>query len=245
MRFDVNCVLGRWPEGGATFVAADDLLPAMQRLRIDRALVRESAGSYYDAQFSNQALQSLLAGHENLVPCWTILPTTTGEHGSDEEQVATLARNGVRAVCFYPAAHGYRFSAWQCGAMLSLLAERRYVALLDFGQTDFDQIYWLCSTYPELRVVLLTTRYRVLRPLFGLMAECPNVFLELSSLANFRGIEALHARFGPERLLFGSGQPQWEGAGIATILAYSDLPAESLEAINGGNLQRLLDGVQL
>lgn len=151
----------------------------------------------------------------------------------------------MRAICLYPTTHGYPLAAWQCDALLAPLAERHYLLLLERAEAGWEQIAWLCSQYAGLRVLLLNCGYRVLRPLYALLDAYPNLYLDLSTIANFRGIEDLVARFGAERLLFGTGQPRNEGAGIVTALNYSALDEQQREAVEGGNLARLLQEVQL
>lgn len=242
---DVNCVIGTWPDGGPTFYDAEDLLKAMARLGITHALVRHSLGWQHHPAEGNALLMEQLSGQGSLVPCWAALPLITGEMGALQNWLAQLAEAKVRAICLYPMTHGYPLTTWQCDALLAPLAERHYLLLLERAEASWEQIAWLCSQYTDLRVLLLNCGYRVLRPLYALLDAYPNLYLDLSTIANFRGIEDLTARFGAERLLFGTGQPRNEGAGIVTALNYSALDEPQREAIWGGNLARLLQEVQL
>ncbi len=245
LRFDANCVIGTWPDGGPTFYDAEDLRKAMARLGITHALVRHSLGWQHHPAEGNALLTEQLAGQTALAPCWVALPATTGEIGDAQSWLTTLADNKVRAVCIYPTTHGYPLTAWQCDTLLAPLAERRYLLLLERAEADWEQIAWLCSQYAGLHVLLLNCGYRVLRPLYALLDAYSNLYLDLSTIANFRGIEDLVAHFGADRLLFGTGQPRNEGAGIVAALNYSALNDSQREAIWGGNLVRLLQEVQL
>jgi len=243
--FDVNCILGKWPEGGPTLDGAADLLAAMDRLGIVRALVRHSLGWHYNASFGNSVLQREVAGRERLLPCWAALPPMAGELGPIGDWLASLAIHHVRAVCIYPASHGYPLAGWQCDALLAPLAERRYVLLLELNETNWRDLHWLCGSYRCLRIVLLNTGYRVLRPLYALLEAHPNLYLDTSFLTNFCGIEDICSRFGARRLLLGTGQPRSDGAGIVAALNYSPLDQAQLQAISSSNLEQLLEEVQI
>jgi hypothetical protein len=243
-RFDVSCFLGRWSEGGPTLATAAELLAAMDGLSIDRALVRHSLGKEYFAPHANELLFQELAGQERLLPCPVALPLSTGEMGPPQQWLAEWAAHDVRATCLYPQAQGYALTPWQCDSLLAPLAQRRMPVLLELAQASWDALHWLCGAYPTLPVILLNIGYRVLRPLYAQLDLHPNLFVDISTVANFRGIEDLCAHFGAERLLFGTGQPRTDGAGILTALNYADLAPDKRQAIAAGNLKRLLEGVQ-
>ena len=48
----------------------------------------------------------------------------------------------------------YSLDEWQCGDLLSALAERRYVVLLDLDQIDMSDIEDICHTHPGLSLVM-------------------------------------------------------------------------------------------
>lgn len=245
-RFDVNCFLGKWPDGGPTLDDAAVLLEAMERLGIERALVRHTLGWHDVPSLGNSVLMADIAGHEErLVPCWAALPPGTGEMGPLKQWLVALDQSGVRAICLYPTAHGYPLTSWQCDGLLGPLAERHCILLLELSEVQWESLHWLCSAYSGLRVIVLNTYYRVLRPLYALLDAHPNLYVDTSTLCGFRAIEDLCERFGAERLLFGTGQPRADGAGAVAMLAYASLNEDQVQAIAGGNLERLLRGVQL
>ena len=49
-------------------------------------------------------------------------------------------------------------------------------------------------------------------------------------------------RFGPHRLIFGTGLPVWDPALPVTGLTYAGLAPDALAAVAGGTLTALLDG---
>lgn len=242
--FDVNCALGRWPDGGPTYEDAAQLLAAMDGLGIGRALVRHSLGLHHDAAYANALLLEQIGGCERLTPCLTALPPAAGELGPLDDWLAACAAARAGAVILYPASHGYPLADWQLGPLVGALAARRVPLLLEAAEVQWEALHGLLVRYPTLRVVLLSSGYRVLRPLYALLEAHPQLYLDLATMSNFGGVEALVARFGAERFLFGTGQPRADGAGIVTALNYAALGDAQRQAILAGNLTRLIEEVR-
>ena len=243
--YDANCAIGTWPTARPLYETVDGLLAEMARLGIDRALISHTLGRHYDPPQANGLLMGEIAGHDCLSPCWTLLPTSCGEMGTLAELLQALAAAGVRAVRLYPRDHSYTLDDWQCGDLLAALSQRRYVVLLDLDQTHWSEVERLCRAYPGLSVVLTQTGYRQLRPLFAALDRCPNLYVDLSNLTTFLGVEEVLAGYGSSRLLFGTGLPVGDPGGPIARVHYTDAPQADLEAMAHGNLERLLSRVVL
>jgi len=243
--FDANCAVGAWPTDRLVYETVDGLLAEMDRLGIKQALVSHTLAQHFDPPEGNRILVEELAGHERLLPCWTLLPPSCGEMGTVQELVQDLARSSVRAVRLYPRIHSYSLDTWQCGDLLTALSERRYVLLIDMEQTDWSEVARLCEAYLDLSVVITALGYRHLRFLFGLWAHYSNLYCDLSNFSTYLGVEETLQRFNSERLLFGTGLPTLDGGGPIARLFYTRAPESDLEAIAHGNLERLLARVQL
>jgi predicted TIM-barrel fold metal-dependent hydrolase len=150
----------------------------------------------------------------------------------------------VRAARFYPVEHSYSLAEWQCGELFEALAERRYVVLLDLAQSNWGEIERICRTYPHLAVVVTWVGYRQLRPLYALLGRYSNLYVDLSNLSTYLGIEEILERFGSGQLVFGTGLPIADPGGPIARLFYTDAPPATLAAIAHGNIERLLDRVQ-
>ena len=84
--FDSNVYIGRpmkrLPgQSGPTPSSAEDLLQAMNRAGVARALVWHVAQRDSDALTGNDLMGPAIAGHGRLTPSWTLLPPQTGELG--------------------------------------------------------------------------------------------------------------------------------------------------------------------
>jgi hypothetical protein len=243
--FDANCAVGPWPTEKPRYETVEGLLAEMERLGIQRALVSHTLARTYDPVQGNQILMDEIAGHEALLPCWTLLPPACGEMAPPDELLAEMAQAGVRAARFYPREHSYPLAEWQCGELFEALDRRRYVVLLDLAQASWGEIERICRTYSRLALVVTRVGYRELRPLFALLSAHSNLYCDLSNLSTYLGIEEILDRFGSERLLFGTGLPTADPGGPLARLGYTDAPPAALDAIAHGNLDRLLDRVQL
>lgn len=242
--YDANCAVGTWPTDRPVYETVDELLAEMARLGIDRALVSHTLGRHYAPPQANHLLMQELEGHDRLSPCWTLLPASCGEMGTLAELLEELAVAGVRAVRLYPRDHSYTLDDWQCGDLLAALSQRRYVVLLDLDQTNWSEVERVCRTYPGLSLVLTQTGYRQLRPLCAALACCPNLYVDLSNLTTFLGVEEVLARYGSSRLLFGTGLPVGDPGGPIARVLYTDAPQVDLEAMAHGNLEHLLSRVK-
>ena len=243
--YDVNCAVGPWPTARVPYETVDGLLGEMERLGIERALVSHTTARTFDPPQGNRRLMAEIEGYPQLEPCWILLPPSCGEMGTLDEMLAEMAEAGVRAVRLYPSEHTYSLEDWQCGAMWAALAARRYVVTIDLAQTDWMAVEQICRTNPELSVVVTWTGYRQLRPLFAVMARCPNLYCDLSNYSTYLGVEETLSRFGSGRLIFGTGLPAADPGGPIARLCYTDAPQADLEAMAYGNLERLLARVQL
>jgi len=254
--FDACCYIGRWPTERLAFHTVQELLAEMVRLGISRALVSHTLARQNVPAIGNVRLMKEIAGYSQLEPCWVVMPSEAEQGHGIESLCEAMAAQGVRAVRICPRDHVYPLTDWMAGKLLAALAERRYLVLLDLDQVvlptglfDVDpagwrDIAWLCRTFPDLSVVLTQVGYRALRVLLPLMEACPNLFLDLSYFATHLGVEEIVARFGAERLLFGTGQPLTDPGGALFRLYYAEITSSQREMIAHQNLERLLTRVR-
>jgi len=235
---DANCTLGRFPNHDRGIAELADLSAALEELGIGTAVVRHALAQHASPEEANIALAEALQGHPRWTPCWVANPAQT------PNGLETLGADQIRAVCLYPKLHGYPPAPWMVEPCLAPLAERGALALVEVDQSSPSDLYTLCQAFPRLRIVALNTGYRILGVLSRLMATCPNLHVELSTMAAHRGIETLVERHGAERLLFGTNTPLTDGIGPLAALGYAAIRDEDRALIAGGNLERLLGEVR-
>ena len=243
--FDCLCILGPLKGGPQDAPSkAADLERELARAGVGRALVHHSTAREYSPAYGNARLMDEIAGNAFFEPWWVVMPHHTGEMPPGDELVAAMLDSGVHAACAYPSRSEQNFSMseWCVGELLDALEGARLPLFVRAGELDWDSIHEICTAHPHLPLVLTKPGYRTARYTFALAKRHPSLHVEISSLEGHGELEATARRFGPERLLFGTGMPETTVGAGAALLALADLPDRDLGLIAGGNLRRLLDG---
>jgi predicted TIM-barrel fold metal-dependent hydrolase len=246
--FDANCMIGaragRQP-GGLASVA--EVVGELARAGVRRALVYHALAREWAPSYGNAELANVLKRHPHLTGCWVAAPGAGDQDPAVRPFAERLLGAGCRAARLFPdqGAHRYGLSDAGLGALLGPLAAHRIPTFIDAPAPEWAALDRLLSDHPGLPVVLVGIGSRDAGQLFPLLARWSNLSVETSNLAAGGGIEELCGRYGPRRLLFGSGAPQGSiGAAVARVLV-AELPVEAKAAIAGGNLERLIGGVRL
>jgi hypothetical protein len=224
----------------------DGLLGALDDHGIEEALVYSQVARDHVPAEGNARLLADIAGQTRLHPQWVLVPHQAGDMPPPRELVAYMLASGVRAARLYPArsSHNFSLQAWCAGPMLRELQERRLPVFVDGDQVSWDEVHTLLGDYPALPLVLTRCSYRSDRYLYALWEAHQNLYVETSAYVVHAALENVARRFGPQRLLFGSGLPEMAPGAAITFLMRSNLPDEWRRQIGGGNLRRLLAGVQ-
>ncbi|WP_143590331.1 amidohydrolase family protein [Thermoactinospora rubra] len=202
----------------------EDPRPDMDRLGIDQALVTHTLSLYSDAQAGNEALFRL-AG-PRLIPVPVLVPAALEDPPAWDARMVRLC----------PRRHRFDLTG---PATLRWLAELDVTVAVELGETTTAQLLALTARLPGQRVLLLNPGYRHLRAVAELMAEAPNVWLEIGTVNTQRGVEWLAGRFGAHRLVFGTGAPILDDCGPRFLLECLDRPADR-DLIASGSLEALL-----
>jgi len=242
--FDCNCSYGRPARPPMRFAAdAGEILREMDFCGIGEALVYHANQRFESPVTWNPILSAETHGQPRLHPTWTILPPATGELPDPDDFVTAMAEHGVRALRAFPQEHRYRLDGMTFDPLFRLLVKRR-VPL--FAKANLVDLKELLSDFPDLIVVAVNqgphSLERHLRPLLDAF---PGLAVETSYYMVEGLIEEFVDRYGPERLLFGSGFPDNCSGSALLRLAQADIDAEDRAAIAGGNLKRLLKEVAL
>jgi uncharacterized protein len=225
---------------------ATDLLAAMDRVGIARALVLHQALKTEDPEWGNDITVRECAVSDRLVPTWALAPAQTGESPAPDELLARMGRAGVPALWAFPAIHRYRLDALTFGALFEAMSARRvplFVSLEELGGTDagWGPVAGLLDDFPELTLVLTGHGCwgcdRYFRPL---VEAYPNLHLDIARFELDQGIALFTERYGPERLVFSTAYPQWAEGGPIEMLARAPIADEARALIASGNLERLL-----
>jgi predicted TIM-barrel fold metal-dependent hydrolase len=253
LRFlDCNAAIGRWkhPRPGGYETAAE-LEAILDYLQVAQAVVYHAQAQETHAPLGNALLMEELAGHPRLLPGWLLLPHHTGEMPEPEILLEQMMQQGVRVARLLPGLKGHRFSMepWCAGPLLKALETHRVPTLIDFMFFRRDDPDWklltdLGSRYPHLPIILTGWAGLASRSFYALCRACPNLYLDTSRYALFRGLEAFCEMVGARQLVYGSGLP-FVAPGVAiTTITHADICPEEKAMIAAGNLERLLAEVQ-
>ena len=239
--FDCNVRLGpiSKPPQVVPPYECSDIVQELTEAGISAALVYHSWAQEWSAAEGNNKLLAEIADYEQLYPCLVALPAATRELPSPAELVA-LAKGLHGAVRVYPKSHNFELAPWCCEALLTALAEAEVPLLIEIQETCWPDLQRLLSEYASLPLVVLDAGYRADRHVFPLWEQHENLYLEHNTYKPFWGIEQVCARFGPEKLVFGTNFPVHTLGSALSPLAYSELGEEEKQLIAGGNLRRLL-----
>lgn len=251
--FDCNCWYGmveKPPLAPAT--RPEQVLEAMDRVGIARALVRHAAVSAETPEVGNRLTVEGCAVSGRLVPSWGILPPQTRELGEVADFLEAMRLADVRALWAFPAVHRYHLNTTTMGALLDEM-EAREIPLFLHRRTSVgggDDVYRIAdevlADFPALHLVIVGHgswgEDRYFRPL---MERYDNFAVDTSRYELDGGIESICDVYGPERLLFGSQFPETPPGGPLLTLLHADISDEDRALIAGGNLARMLEEVRL
>jgi len=252
MFFDANCQIGRhnFRLAGAPYSVAS-LASDMEAQGISRRLVYHAVAKEYSPAVGNQRLLQEIGPYEGMDACWAMGAWVTGEMPPPTALVAAMRAAEVRAARFFTRYHYVPMGEWSLGPLWSELEAHRIPLFLDLGyrwatMDDFDPepVYALCHAHPALPVILVKHRMRYNRQPYHLLAACPNLSLELSGQWNYRAVEDICQRFGPQRILFGTNWPYMDSSFAVAAVTYAALTDADRARVAGGNLRQLLEGVQ-
>jgi len=247
--FDANLCFGRPIQ--AVYQPAEtaaDLQRVMAHNGITKGLVWHIAQREYAASEGNRLLAKAIAGRKNLFGCWAILPPQTDEVITPDffRRMKTRRIFALRA---FPTLHNYIINRVVFGKFLVEVTERRIPLMLSVEKASggWPAIYNLLAEFPNLTCIFCDIGiWNSDRFTWPLLENYPNVFLETSLLAlEDAGIEETVARYGAERLLFGSNFPERYPEAAMLALLHAAIPAAAKRKIASANLEGLIKRVRL
>lgn len=244
--FDAQCGFGGWRPGVRECFGAEECIAEMDRLGIERAMVRIAPDALdRDVPQSNASLYSACLDHPNFTPCPILVPAACGDFPSEAVQVDEAVAHGAGAVSLRPGADAWSLAPWSGGKLLAALEARRMPALCLQRMIGLEQVADLATRHPALPILVAETDYRQQRLLAALVQTFRNVYICVGgSYTVHRGIEQLVALAGAGRVLFGTGLPEVSPMMAVAQLMYAEISEEQKEIIGGLNLQHLIGEIR-
>jgi Predicted metal-dependent hydrolase of the TIM-barrel fold len=248
--FDANCSIGkRFSAEGPDTSHRNDILGIMDKKGIDMALVYHVMAKENYLMEGNTRIVEETSKKPRLLPCWVVMPHYSGEFVKPAELFGLMKAYGVKAVRVFPVYHRINLYTWLWEELFSMLAYHGIPVFIDFSNSgwsqdiDWDGIHKICSSFPGLPVVLLRQGQVADRYMYFLLDKHRNLYMETSYYQVNDGIRSLVARFGAERLVFGTGMPVYQPDCPIDALLNSGIHEDDIRKIACSNLERILGEV--
>ena len=244
MFFDANCSLGKNEYGRG--VHKDELLKDLDYFGIDKALVRCSI-RFQNPCYTNQYIADAVKDEPRLTGVWCILPEQCDELAPPDTFFDLMGANGIRAITLLPEEHRYVPNRLTIGRYMDAAAERKVPVLLEGFNGRWKEMYDFIASFPKNIFLSMgaSAKWGTDRNVRPLLENYPGFHFELMGYWIPEGIYDLAEKYGAERIIYGSGFPRMDQGSPMLQLKQSNLDAESMAKIAGGNLENLLKGAQL
>lgn len=246
MFFDANCQIGLPMLGNDRSIdSVAALLSEMDRTGVTKALVAHANTDAAGALYGNDDLSRLMAEdkEQRLTAVWCVLPEQCRELPPPAKLFAKMEAANARALTLHPVAHRWQACRLTIGRLIDAASERKVPVVLRVGALEggWRGVYDFMREFPAATVIVsklgLWGADRNVRPL---LENFPGCHLELSEYWVPEGIADLACHYGVDRLLYGSGYPNFGHGSTMLSIRHSRLPAEQVRLIAGQNLERLL-----
>lgn len=241
--FDAHRLVGPVPSEEPSTADLDGLAAELDHLDIDACAVTGTAELFCDPGDSpaRQAAAGRPApspGGARFLPVPVIVPAVAGAgRPATVDDVLTAAPALVRAC---PVRHRFDLLGPVASRWWPRLAAHGIPVALDAAECGLPMVAELAAAQPELKLLVLSPGYRELRRLAELLETFSGVHVETGTLVAAGAVEWLADRYGPHRLLFGTGAPRWDDAGARFLLDHLDLPAPDVAMIAAGSARVLI-----
>lgn len=252
--FDCNATIGAAasPILG-NVLSAQELLAEMNVFSIDEALITHTFSQELHYREGTALTIRAATVSDRLHPVATVLAEPLARQGPDAPiaYLEAVLAAGAEAIRVHPDpthhimdrdVYGRQFplSPHALDYLFKRLETQSIPLFVEMVQSSWDEVYAVCERYPGMPVVLLNVSYTQKRSLLAGLQRHSNLYCDISGYHAHRGIEEVCDLYGPTKLLFGTRLPLYNAMAAVSMLAYADLPIESLKAIAGGNLRALL-----
>jgi len=235
---DDLAVLGRPHDTAVTGATADDLVQTLDRYGICGAVVHHPYAVHFDHRAGNAlVLDEIGAWRDRLFPRFVVDFSAEPDIGAFAQTVRDAA---VRSLIAFPKTHTYPFAPWVVDAGFDWLASTGAGLWVPIDEVDANDLHAVLVRHPRVPVVLTGVHYSHY-PLLGPLGRAlGNLHLDLARFDVGGGVVKLLDVYGPRRLLFGSGWPQFD-PGPYLYYLHRAVPDEATRrAITHDNLARLL-----
>ncbi len=241
---DVNVGLGRFANGnGKEFTPTEKAIEHLKAGGITGAVSYSVLSRETDAEEGNAIVLEECEKHPELFPSCVITPYEM----DIDSAIALMQKYDIRIARFFPVVGHYSVYPSIVGPVVEKLQKAGKILFIDYetahwssNAIEWDAVYHLCKAYPDIPVIIIGSTITGTRNYPNLLADCSNLYLEISQIIQPEGIQQLVKKGYGKRLIFGSGFPLKDPAALLNMLAYSGISQEELHDICSGNILRLM-----
>lgn len=222
-----------------------ELLEEMDHCTIAGAMVASTLSIYYDPMKGNLDLSDQLRPYSNLFAVWNVMPHQTGECPMPEDLEVKMKEHNVRAVCLHPLANGWDWKAESSSLLLKWIGKQKLLTIVTAPELGgWTQVDEFLTQYPEIPVLLTDASWIEQRYLLPLLGTHKNLHISCDHFQINQGVEFLCKSGYEEQLIFASNAPTMSMGAHRTYIDYAEVNPAAKTKIRGGNLIRLLRGLQ-
>ena len=204
MLIDVHTHIGRSVDGGEQ--SLDALLAVIRRFHVTQTIVfpidEKNPGPSYLKP--NQKIASAVKHHRHLIGCARLDPN---QKEAAFREIARAVQNRFRAVKLHPRSD--RFTVPLALPLFSEIEKNRLIVILHTDhEANCHPKEWLSifKAYRKTFFILTHAGKDRYREAVEVANECPNVYLDTSTLSYYR-TSVLLRKVGPEKIVFASDAP--------------------------------------
>jgi len=232
---DIHTHIGTQPTDDRAYATAD-LLRMMDDAGVQHALCAHWGAIRYDAREGNREAVRICATSPRLWPVAVINPAPhVGVRDTIQEAVA-LGCVGFRLM---PGPHTWEPSGAAAARAFEWLDDAGLPTAIEIGAAGQATAVATATAGASLPVILAGVNYALLGEAIAVLERHAHCYLEASRLCTPGVVEVLCETVGSNRILFGSGAPEWHIRPTMAMIEGSGVTNGAIEAILGGNAQRL------
>lgn len=242
---DINCAIGA-PMRSKRFSTAEGLLPWLDNYKITSAVTYHSE-AMREPEMGNALMLQAAAANPRLRTCFALNPILDSL-GIPGEGSALDCLKAARpsAVRIFPEEHKYPFDPFYCEKILSVCQQLHLPVIVNaaYDNAFLTQLPHVSRAFPDVPMILPRFGMNRCNQLFPILKKLPNVYADMSLLADTAVMEEITNKFGADHLLFGSGLPTYEPSGALGLLLYAQISDADREKIASGNFLQLEGGIR-
>ena len=250
MILDINAYLGKLPNKRGVASSAEELIKMMDKAGIDIAAVSSTKSLYYDFREGDKELLEKIDGFKARLIGFACINPIYEE--AKELLVKEVEVYGMKGLKLHPQHHGYdledKSTQWifeeAARLKIPVLIPMRVQAASEspsyLAPVKVEKVKAIAERFPDLKLLVGGVTYWEMFEVESAMKKHGNMFIELSFLDIYKGIEILVKKLGSSRIIFGSGMPINQPEVIKALVEEAEISEDDKRMILAENAEKVL-----